>query len=305
VHSSSIVLRSLLLACAIGYTAAAQPADGSLLVSSGWLASHLRDPNLVLLHVGDRAEYDAKHIAGARYVGLDQISVSDRSGTGLTLELPPADKLQSALAGLGISNDSRIVVYYGNDRVSPTTRVIFTLDYAGLGDRVSLLDGGMPAWVRDGHEVTDVVPPARTGTLAVLKTKPLVASADFVRDRIGKSGVSIIDGRATSLYDGIQTGGGGARPHKTGHITGAKSVPFSEITDAQLRVKSKSDLAALFSKAGVQPSDTIVAYCHIGQQATAVIFAARLLGHPVVLYDGSFEDWSFRNYSVENPAAKP
>ena len=49
---------------------------------------------------------------------------------------------------------------------------------------------------------------------------------------------------------------------------------------------------ALFRKAGVKAGDTVVAYCHVGQQATAVIFGARLLGNPVVLYDGAFQDWA-------------
>jgi thiosulfate/3-mercaptopyruvate sulfurtransferase len=54
----------------------------------------------------------------------------------------------------------------------------------------------------------------------------------------------------------------------------------------------------------VKPADTVIAYCHIGQQATATIFAARTAGYKVMLYDGSFEDWSKRNLPVENPAIK-
>jgi hypothetical protein len=52
-------------------------------------------------------------------------------------------------------------------------------------------------------------------------------------------------------------------------------------------------LAALFTAAGVKPGDTVVTYCHIGQQATAA-FAARTLGFKVLAYDGLFEDWSRR-----------
>jgi thiosulfate/3-mercaptopyruvate sulfurtransferase len=49
----------------------------------------------------------------------------------------------------------------------------------------------------------------------------------------------------------------------------------------------------------------VVAYCHIGQQATATVFGARLLGHPVLLYDGSFEEWSrLPNAPVKNPKTK-
>jgi thiosulfate/3-mercaptopyruvate sulfurtransferase len=77
-------------------------------------------------------------------------------------------------------------------------------------------------------------------------------------------------------------------------------VPFTELTDVQsFLFKSPSQLGALFAAAGVAPTDTIVGYCHIGQQATAMLFAARTLGHPVLLYDGSFEDWSRKDLPVE------
>jgi thiosulfate/3-mercaptopyruvate sulfurtransferase len=54
----------------------------------------------------------------------------------------------------------------------------------------------------------------------------------------------------------------------------------------------------------VKRGDTVVAYCHIGQQATAVLLAARTIGFKVLLYDGSFEEWSRKDYPVDNPAAK-
>ena len=70
-------------------------------------------------------------------------------------------------------------------------------------------------------------------------------------------------------------------------------------------VRSSAELLQVFTKAGVQPGDTIIGYRHIGQQATAMLFAARTLGHPVLLYDGSFEDWSrHADYPVETVAAK-
>ena len=62
---------------------------------------------------------------------------------------------------------------------------------------------------------------------------------------------------------------------------------------------------ALLTKAGVKPGDTVLGYCHIGMQTTAVLFAARSLGHKVLLYDGSFQDWSrHKDYPVENPSEK-
>src|SRR5688572_14385762 len=135
-----MLMRKLLLTLLLATVAAAGPAP--LVVDSAWLAKHLDDPGLVLLHVGDKAGYDAGHIKGARQITLQDLHVSDHEGKGLILEMPAADDLKKRLESYGISDDSRIVVYYGKDWVSPATRIIFTLDYAGLGDRASLLDGG-------------------------------------------------------------------------------------------------------------------------------------------------------------------
>jgi thiosulfate/3-mercaptopyruvate sulfurtransferase len=276
------------------------------LVSTAWLAEHLSDPDLVLLHVGDPAKYPAAHLSGARLVNLSDISVSEHSATGLMLQMPP--DLKARLEALGISDRSRIVVYAADNYSSPSTRVMFTLDYAGLGGQASLLQGGMGAWTREGRPTTEAVPPSKTGHLSDLKTEPIVVDAAFVLSRLETPGVRIVDGRAKAFYDGVQTGGGRDNPmppHKTGHIKGAASVPFTDIFDVEGRVKPVEDLRAIFEAAGVKPGDTVVGYCHIGQQATAMLFAAKLLGHRVQLFDGSFEEWSRTpNAPVTNPSGK-
>jgi thiosulfate/3-mercaptopyruvate sulfurtransferase len=300
-----MIRRLILFLLAVPLALSAGTARDSMLVTVPWLAAHLADPDLVLLHVGDKGGYATRHIAGARFISLSEISTSDRCGKGLTLEMPAADDLRQRLEALGISDHARVVVYYGKDWVSPSTRVIFTLDYAGLGNRAALLDGGMDAWVRAGHEVTAVVPPAKKGSLPPLKINPIVVDADYVRTHLGTPGVAVVDARSAVFYDGVDTGGPDDQKHRTGHIAGARSVPFTEITDDQLILRSPDALAALFTKAGVKPDDTVIGYCHIGQQATAMLFAARSLGHRVLLYDGSFEDWSrHSDFPVENPAQK-
>lgn len=275
------------------------PAFGSsprdaMVVTPAWLRTHLNDPNLVLLHVGDKAEYEAKHIPGALFAQQKEISVSDHTGKGLMLEMPSAEELRKDLEAYGISNNSRVVVYYGKDWVSPSTRFIFTLDYAGLGDRASLLDGGMPAWIAAGNETTAVVAAPKKGSLSPLKIKPIVVDADFVKSHVAAPGFAVVDGRDAIFYDGTEAGKDHAGEQRRGHIAGAKSFPFTQITDDNNKLRSSDELAALFAKAGVKPNDTVVGYCHIGQQATAMLFAARSLGHPVLLYDGSFQDWSAR-----------
>ena len=292
----------------LGLALPARAQRDQMLVTTAWLAQHLHDPNLVLLHVGGDGEYKAMHIPGARFADMDDVSVSEHTAEGLMLEMPSAESLRERLQKLGISNDSRIVVYYGSDWVSPSTRIVFTLDYAGLGGQTSLLDGGMPAWVREGRKVTDRLPAPRTGTLSPLRIKPIVVNAAYVKQHIGTRGVSIVDGRDASFYDGVQRGSAHGGEQRAGHIASAKSVPFTQVTLDNLLLKSPNELRELFTKAGVQAGDTIVGYCHVGQQATAMLFAARSLGHPVLLYDGSYQEWSrltpVDSYPVENPSPR-
>jgi thiosulfate/3-mercaptopyruvate sulfurtransferase len=280
-----IAIVASLASLAVPAAASAQ-AGQELLIDVARLASIIDSPDLVLLHVGDRAEYDAAHIEGARFVQLADISAPRDAGPAL--ELPAPDALRSTLQSLGVSDDSRIVVYFGNDWVTPATRVVLTLTWAGLGERTRLLDGGLNAWRAAGHEVTATAPPQRTGTLSPLRTRPVVVTAEDVRAHLTGDGYAIIDARAPRFYEGAYEQRGEERP---GRIAGARSVPFTDVVDDALRMKDADALRALFRQAGVQPTDTVIAYCHIGQQATLVVFAARLIGQPVVLYDGSYTQW--------------
>ena len=61
----------LLLLVAVS-VAGASPRD-SIVVSTPWLAAHLHDRDLVLLHVGDKAQYEVAHIPGARFVDAEPL----------------------------------------------------------------------------------------------------------------------------------------------------------------------------------------------------------------------------------------
>lgn len=303
-----LAIASLVIVSALvpGEVRAQNDPRAALLVSTDWLEKNLQNPKVVVLHAGDRRSYDAGHIPGARFVNLEELATSDHETPGaLMLQVPELPKVRESLQKLGISDDSKIVVYFNGDRFTPATRLILTLDHVGLGAQTSLLDGNLETWRDEKRETTTDATPAKTGSLSPLRARGLIVDGDFVQSNIGRPGVSVVDGRAPVFYDGVQTGRGMHAPHKTGHIAGAKSIPYSSVTDTRNRLKSREELAAIFAKAGVKPGDTVVGYCHIGLQATGMLFAARSLGHKVLLYDGSFEDWSARPGSlVETTAAK-
>lgn len=267
--------------------AAVAQTPAPLLVDAAWLAEHANDRNVVILHVDDEPEYKAGHIPNARYLSMQQVSKAPGPDSPLVLELLPPDELRARLQAFGISDDSRIVVYGGsNGGFQSATRVILTLDYAGLGAQTSLLNGGLSAWKRLSRRVTTDAPVITPGTLSPRPTKAVVVDAAYVQAIGQKPAHILVDGRAAAVYTGIQAAMG-----VNGHIPGAVSIPFTEITNSELMV-DRARIEGLFRAAGVKPGDTVVAYCHIGQQGTAVVFAARLLGHPVMLYDGSMQDWT-------------
>ena len=297
-------LLPLILSLLLAAPAFAAPSRDSLVVTTAWLAEHLADPDLIILQVGDRPGYDAGHVPGARLVTLQEFSARASGPEPLVLEMPDPAALHDRLAGLGISDRSRIVVYHSREGLQSATRVVFTLDAAGLGERTVLLDGGMAAWTREGRPTSTEAPAATRGALSPLNMRRMVVDADFLRARLNTPGIAVVDARAPGFYQGAQTGGSATRPHKAGHIAGAKSVPFSTVTTPDLMLAPADVLAARFAEAGVKPGDTVIAYCHVGQQATATLFAARTLGYDVLLYDGSFEDWSRRDLPVDNLTPK-
>src|SRR5215204_913638 len=277
------ILAAVLLLSFAALPARAQAPRDSLVVSAAWLLQHIRDSNLVLLHVGNKATYEAGHIVGARYVDYaSTLAASDPQG--LTLEMLPPQQLHERLAALGVSDDSQVVVYQSDNMWTPSTRVMLTLDYAGLTN-VSWLDGGQKAWVAAGGALTADAPAIQMGKLSPLKLRPVVVDAEFVKGHLKTPGYAIVDARVPAFYDGSRTGGRPPADHKTGHIEGAVNVPNDSFTTPDVQLKPADEIAAAFRRAGVKPGDTVVTYCHIGQQATATLFAARTLGYKVMLYD--------------------
>jgi thiosulfate/3-mercaptopyruvate sulfurtransferase len=305
-----------LLALALPSVVSAQPSTSArdrLVVTPAWLAEHLNDRDLVILQVGRKATYDAGHVPGARLVNFDEGALAapmDHSGRDpnqLMLEMPAPDALRRELASLGISDRSRIVVVPADDYWSPSTRIVLTLDYAGLTS-VSWLDGGLKGWTDAGRALSTTIPAPGAGTLGPLKINPVVVDADFVKAHIRTPGFAIVDARTRNFYDGVPPQRANSNPNtKLGHIPGALSAPYNDFATGSgglTTLKPADEIATLLTNAGVKPGDTIIGYCHIGQQATAMLFAARTAGYKVLLYDGSFTDWQRRDLPVEKPADK-
>jgi len=191
--------------------------------------------------------------------------------------------LQEKLMKLGVGNASRVVIYAGNESVQSATRIWFTFDYLSIP--ASMLNGGLAAWKNAGLAVTKDVPEVEWAKELSVKTRPdLVVDATWVSQHLTDSSVALVDARLEEFYSGKNAG----NMPRAGRIPGAKNVPFPTLLGEN---KEFLPLSELNAKLGDKP---IVAYCHIGMQATVVYFSARLAGKDVKLYDGSYEDWSRR-----------
>ena len=281
----------LTLPSALAQQAPAKSAAGlervPMIVTADWLSQHLSDPSFVLLQIGEKSDFDKGHIPGAQFLEYD--SISTPHGQGLMLELPPVAQLVSVFENLGVSNRSRVILYFGTDRVTPTTRVYWTLDYLGLGDRTSILDGGLPAWRSAGKPVVTGTKQPSKGSITPAPRKEIVADAAWVSSHLSQPGVTIIDARTREFYTGKESDGN----PRNGHIPGATNLPYLSVVDeSTIKFKSPDQLKALFSAAGLKPGNLMVSYCHIGQRATVLYFTAKMLGYQAKMYDGSWEDWS-------------
>lgn len=280
--------------------AALSAAPETPLVTPAWLAERLGRPDLVIMQVGDtrgRDAYDRGHIPGAVFINPFTDLARPAAQGQLTLELPDATQLEEVLRSRGVGAASTIVLYTADANLTGTARAFFTLEYAGLTDRVRLLDGGLAAWQREGRSLSMVVPaPARGDFVARLQPAMLV-SADWLASRLEDPSTALVDARAPAFYHGAEN-----RQARVGHIPGAGNLPFTLVTGPDGRLKDADTLTTLLRAAGVESGNTVVTYCHIGQQASLVWLGARVAGFEAKLYDGSFQEWSAR---ADLPVALP
>jgi thiosulfate/3-mercaptopyruvate sulfurtransferase len=263
----------------------------SVIVSTEWLSRHLSDPKVVLLYIGhDTADAKAEHIPGARFV--DYMAFTEQRD-GLGTELPSVDKLKELFEATGISNGSRVVIY---GHMAPmASRAFFTLDYLG-NVHPSVLDGGIAKWKREGRPVTTEVTKIAKGSYAPKPRPDLVVDAAWIQPRLGKPGTALIDTRTDGEYagDGERHG-----MPSNGHLLGGQQLQWEQLfkNPDEGEFLDRAALAKLYA-ARVQPGDTVVTYCWVGYRASMTYLAARALGYPTRLYDGSYQDWSRRNLPV-------
>ena len=283
---SRLIAITMLLAAA---AAAKNPPVHSMIVQSDWLAQHLNDKNIVVLHVGvDRKSYEQGHIPGARFLPLASIAVTRN---GVPNEMPAAAELTQAFERAGVGNHSRVVLY-GDELGLLAARAWFTLQY--LGKNSVLLDGGLERWKAERREVTATVPPAPQPVNLTAKLRPeLLIEMPAVQQIVQQKDVAILDARPPEQYSGAVPGDGVRRG---GHIPGAKNVFWMDnlVSKQDPVLKSLDQIRARYQSAGLKRGSKVVVYCRTGVQAAHDYLTLKLVGFQPVLYDGSFLEWNLQ-----------
>jgi thiosulfate/3-mercaptopyruvate sulfurtransferase len=266
------------------------------LVDTAWLAQHLGDKSLVVLDIRDATDagdlYAAGHVPGA--VAAPYSAAGWRAKVGdVPGLLPTEEAIETLVSGLGVSNDSHVVILTGGQSASDfggATRVYWTFKVYGH-DNVSILDGGYAAWTKANGELsTDAVTPVAATFDAEFRPE-LRAEVAEVNDAI-QSDVNLVDARSVAQFIGQEKTN---TVKALGHIPSAININFDKFYDAAKPGFASADIIAKLAKdAGVADSNGFIAFCNTGHLASIAWFGlSEVEGLPNVrLYDGSMSDWT-------------
>ena len=268
--------------------------DPKTLVSTQWLAQHLKDADLRVLDASwylpdagrdAKAEFAAAHIQGARFFDIDEIT--DQRST-LPHMAPTPEKFASRLRVMGVGDGHQVVVYDGAGIFS-AARVWWTFRLMGKVD-VAVLDGGLPKWRAEGREIEDVPPVISDRHVLVNRQAQFVKDVTQVAHAAKLGEAVIVDARSAARFKGEVPE---PRPGlRSGHIPGSVNVPFGTVLNADGTMKSRAELRVVFQAAGVDLARPIITSCGSGVTAAVLSLALEWLGHrDHALYDGSWAEW--------------
>lgn len=274
--------------------AAAFQDDPKTLVSTDWLAAHLKDPDLRILDASwylpaqnrdARAEYAAGHIPGARFFDIDEIA---DLRSNLPHMAPPPEKFISRMRAMGVGDGHQVVVYDGAGLFS-AARVWWTFRLMGKMD-VAVLDGGLPKWQAEGREIEDMAPIVKDRHVTVSRQNHLVRDVTQVAHAAKLVEAEIVDARSAARFKGDAP-----EPRaglRSGHIPGSRNVPFTNVLNGDGTMKSVAELREVFATAGVDLAKPVITTCGSGVTAAVLSLALERTGHRNhSLYDGSWSEW--------------
>jgi thiosulfate/3-mercaptopyruvate sulfurtransferase len=268
------------------------------LVSTEWLAERLGLPGIVVVDGSSylptsgrdaAAEYAAGHIPGAVFFNVDRTS---DSRSPLPHMMPQPEAFAARMAELGIGDDDHAVVYDGSGANLSAPRVWWMLRTMGH-DRVSVLDGGIGLWRKEGRPVETGIARRAPARFTPRPRPRAVRGVEEVRAVVESGTEQVVDMRSAGRFAGREPE---PRPGlRGGHIPGSHNLPYNELVGPDGRVLPADRLRERIAAAGIDPSRPVIATCGSGVSACALILALHLLGRDdVALYDGAWTEWGGR-----------
>jgi len=264
------------------------------LVSTQWLADEMGASDLRIVDATaflpehgrvPLLEYEACHIPGAVFMDLGELV---DSASPVPNTLPSPEKFASRMQALGLGDGSRIVIY-DDSPVKTATRAWFMLTMFGA-QNVALLDGGIAKWKAEGRKCAQGTETLRQRHFTVWSDDSHVRSKADVLANLGSKAEQVVDARGAGRFTGDVPETNPALA--SGHIPGARNVPYASLFNPDGTWKAPDAIKALFEAAGVDLSRPLITSCGSGMTANVLIFAAHLIGkEDVSLYDGSWSEW--------------
>jgi thiosulfate/3-mercaptopyruvate sulfurtransferase len=271
------------------------PSTDDPLVTTDWLATHLDDPKVKIVDATfklpgvlplPKDDYLAAHIPGAMFFDVD--AVSDHSNP-LPHMFPTAEQFGRDVGALGIGNGDTVVLYDSGGWVA-APRVWWMFLCYGHRD-VRIVDGGLKKWRAEGRSMES----------GEVKAKPTAFKAGYAARHVRsiQQMIANVESRAEQVIDaraGERFEGRGVEPRpglRSGHIPGARSLPYNNLFDATTgAMKPLDELRTAFVGAGVDMAQPIVTSCGSGVSAAVLTLALYRLGvENTALYDGSWAEW--------------
>jgi thiosulfate/3-mercaptopyruvate sulfurtransferase len=225
-----------------------------LLVEPDWLASHLADPNIVIVDCDPpEVAMMRAHIEGARLLPTHPYVRNTETGIGVAT----AAQMETIARGLGISNDTRVICYDSQGGLL-AARVWWALWYHGHAN-VAILNGGWVAWQAGGFPASRTWTTAHPGSFVATTHEDRIASCDVILPGIQSGDILPLDVRAVQEWDGSTPN---PANQQEGHIPGAVHIEWREFVDwgNDARFKTADELAALLESRGVSRDKRVVPY---------------------------------------------
>lgn len=266
----------------------------SNIVNAKWLKENLNNDKLVIVdcrfslmdkEYGKRS-YDESHIEGAVRVDIETELSAPVKEHGGRHPLPSSEELKTTFENIGINNDSIVVAYDEGDLAGPA-RLWWILKYLGHNE-VYVLNGGIKAFEEIGGKTTSESTSVKKGKFELNVNENMRVAMEYVRERLHKDNVVIVDCRENGRYNGEFE----PVDKKAGHIPSALNYFWMNILDKQddrLTMKKEEDLKKYFNK--LNNYDEVIIYCGSGITASPVSLALTEANIDHKLYAGSFSDW--------------